>query len=290
MVTLRSRTIRLAFANPALRPHLLPLLHVGGLLEPPPAMVDAITDWVMPLTTELKKPVEKAFPVDTKGWKLWERSRFKPEAVRGMSQIVVRVYPDPPAGKHYRGSWDRQDKVMNLHLTPHLRANPKELHQVVTHELRHFAQDYINLALGNPDAWLHRDEHGGMPSRSIRTPNFAPGRAPPAVDARRKMRERGESSRNLDYHGLMDVEFYTDLADRVFDFNQHLSRTALPPEHVNMAVREYVGLLPAKDAAKVYGRELAFTFRPSKFFDTLKRAAPDKYRKAVKEFVKMVQP
>lgn len=134
------------------------------------------------------------------------------------------------------------------------------------HELGHFMQSYMQAATGN--------ENAGKPGANIRTPDYTQQLHPSvqqpigaeferneAIRQRvKKMDEqRGRFSAHPNWHDLDDVEFYTLLSDEVQKF-LHLPIQVSPVEHI----------------------------QTSKFFKSLKNYAPEKYRKAVSEFVKAV--
>jgi len=146
-------------------------------------------------------------------------------------------------------------------------ATGGDLKSVIKHELMHWAQAYMRLAL--------KQESFGKPSRKIRTPEIKQG---PTKELKRELKRRGIEPDEI--HDLDDVEFYTELVDAVDEFKRKLSVTK---------VLEFFGskrgffdvFVGIQDPGKR-------TRAVSKFFQTLKKHAKGKWKKAVKELAKAV--
>jgi len=130
-----------------------------------------------------------------------------------------------------------------------------KLKLIARHEVAHIGQYIINNMLGKRE--------GGQPSQKIRTD-----------DEKFKNLDRSQRAR------LKNVEFYTYLGDAVDEFKSKSKN--LSPEQRNDLAKYLVALK---------------TFSPIKtttdaqiYFQTLRKYAPDKWKKAVKEFFKAIEP
>lgn len=129
--------------------------------------------------------------------------------------------------------------------------------ETVRHEVQHVGQTLLGVIQG-------LTEEAGLPSRSIRDLS---------VDTNGNPRVEGQPQQD---HALRDVESYTDLTDAV-DALMRLVRRVDPRERAD-AVREFVAL-PSGRAQQI---------TPNSHFKTWKTKAPEKWRKAVSEFVKAI--
>ena len=132
----------------------------------------------------------------------------------------------------------------------------KKLKSHLRHEIAHIGQFIINDMLG-------KSSGGGLPSKKIRT-EFTPA-------IKRLKRYPKES--------LKDIEFYTYLGDAVDEFKTVAKN--LNPEKKAQLAKYFVALLPFSP--------ISVTTESQFHFQTLRRHAPDKWRKAVKEFFKAVE-
>ena len=108
-------------------------------------------------------------------------------------------------------------------------------------------------------------EDAGLPSKNIRDPDYE-------VSGYPRGRPSGHGRRK---HEMREVEFYTDLTETVQEFIRDLNRIPRPQWRERM--EQFVAL---KNESHV---------RSHDWFRTWKRDAPDKWRKAVAEFIKEVE-
>jgi hypothetical protein len=182
----------------------------------------------------------------------------------------------------------------------------ERLSRSLAHELRHFVQSYLAYAVGlnewSPPQNRHRP---GFPSRKIQTPQYKqefdpshPGYKPGDSELAaitKRLQDRGIDPRNVDWHSLDDVEFYTKLPDSIDAFQDAWVAHG-SPAILNDAIRLWTGAvsyspsrrLSDQEIEKLGGLEVIKWFKPDKFFVALRRGAPGKWRKAVSELVKAV--
>lgn len=146
--------------------------------------------------------------------------------------------------------------------------------QVARHECQHVGQDLLKTL-------KHTKDLVGLPSKSIRDLRYSPG--------------GGGAGRYRREHALQDVEFYTRLADEVGHFIRTVRR--LPVDMRSDALRLWVDDVGDRDTGNLkdtlshYFEDTTFLRgdMPREFFRTLKRREPEKWKKAVKEFVSETQ-
>lgn len=155
--------------------------------------------------------------------------------------------------------WGRPNNVEEF------QAGIDEITRIARHEFQHVGQDMLKNLLG-------AKEELGLPSLSIRDPSRTPTGYP---------RDLTERNPQRDEHAVQDVEFYTRLADEIDKFARNIKR--VPKDQWRDAMRIWVGLAPKKPVK--FG---PLTLRPAEFFAVLKRKQPEKWKKAVSEFVKGV--
>lgn len=173
-----------------------------------------------------------------------------------------------------------------------------DLASTLRHELQHFSQTYLAYTLG-------KLEGVGLPSRKIQTPEYKqwmspthPSFQPDEARTRqllKRLKEEGILPRQINFHDLDDIEFYTELVDAIDDFKGKWSRAPTGP--LNIAVKLFTGVIPEPNSHDkdwheqmnaLGGYEFARTFRGNGAFLAWKARAPGKYQKALKEFVKAV--
>ena len=145
------------------------------------------------------------------------------------------------------------------------------------HELIHLAQSLLEVGiLGDiRDDKYQRRPGPGMPSRRIMTRDItqntnSPYMLPPKYEKKRQQLEDMGLLNKV--HEFDDVEFYTRLSDDVLKFKRDNRRMRGPDR--KKAITEFVGIEDEEST--------------SPWFRLLKNHAPKKWRKAVKEFTKMV--
>jgi hypothetical protein len=137
---------------------------------------------------------------------------------------------------------------------------------IARHECQHVGQFLIDYLKG-------LDERGGgLPSRSIRDLKYTPQGFIP----------RSRSNTRKD-HALQDVEFYTRLKDEISKCRVILNK--VPPKYHPSIKKIWISSHKLKDLDVVRGLNLGPDLKPAHFFEALKAHEPDKYKKAVKEFI-----
>lgn len=217
--------------------------------------------------------------------------------------IKVQAVVRPSHG--FAGMWQPATRALVIVMPMGIRDEDYEnMQETVRHELQHFAQSYLAFVIGKDPLDLKRNIPG-MPGKSQQTPVFQQRMNPthPSYKAddpearalAQKLRQQGIDPRQVNYHNLDDVEFYTELADAVSFFNRLVKMT---PKGGNMraAIKSFVGATKnpywdggtpdeLKDAG---GSEFIRLFKAVPFFLSLKRHAPQKWKKAVAELTKVV--
>lgn len=128
------------------------------------------------------------------------------------------------------------------------------IHQTARHELQHLVQDQIRKL-------KNMNELGGLPSKKIRNPEYDLYGNPTTIN---KGKERQD-------HALRDIEFYTRLSDEVQSFkNRYQYRK--DNDKYELA-KKWTGLIGSES---------------SSFFKQLRENAPNKWKKAIKEFFKAI--
>jgi len=239
----------------------------------------------------------------------------------------IKVKLTTKATKGVKAFWYDPQRLLTIIIPDTLRWEGLEgLGKSLRHELQHFAQSYMAYAVDRSTLMLPemRGRRPGFPSRKIQTPEFRqqydPGHPsyrkddPEVIKLRQRLKDQGLSVRQLDFHALDDIEFYTRLADSIDSFEWHWKQAqkehrdqlkerkrdgeALPaPLELRSAVKLFTGTIPFPDyrdrdwqekADALGGYRAIDMLKPHEFFKALKRSAPGKYRKALSEFVKAV--
>ena len=224
--------------------------------------------------------------------------------------VDLTLKPSPIAAAHWQPLQRLVTIVIPTNAEPH---TIDRLYQSLQHELQHMAQDILAFALSSgdsPSMYMPRRPGPGLPSRHIMTPKLMqqlePGRenelpqTPQVQDAIREVRQQRVNPRFL--HDLDDVEFYTQLTSVIDDFKRRLQRTGrLDRKQMLSAIKLFTGedinpnnrhddtdeWYAAWEAIGGYQTLKGFA-DPDRFFVALKRHAPGKWQKAVKELVKAV--
>lgn len=131
------------------------------------------------------------------------------------------------------------------------------VHDILWHELQHVGQDVLReLQLMSEDA--------GLPAKKIRDPNYE-------ISGYPQGRPRGQGRRK---HEMREVEFHTDLSEAIRGFLRSLNN--IPKKEWRERLEQFVAI---KDNGH----------RTDSWFKTWKRESPEKWKKAVAEFVKEVE-
>ena len=215
----------------------------------------------------LKGTVKKQFPIDLAGWKyapsVWREALNL--TTPSLSDFTVVFSPKRHAA--YVGRWTSSKMLLELDApnytpstVPLFYEALSSMEETLEHELQHLGQHLLDV-LSNREM-----NTTGIPSKSISAPVSLP-----------KGKKRPQ-------HDLQDVEFYTELLGSVKKFVEAVHR--VPVSKRRWALRKWVGLSNKPRPDVTFMMEDAF--KPSEFFTLLKRAAPDKWKKAVLEFTKAV--
>jgi hypothetical protein len=178
------------------------------------------------------------------------------------------------------------------------------LRKNLQHELRHFAQSYLNYVLKGTSFGQQ-----GLPSKKIRTPQYSqaydpdnPNRPSDYEEVYQKLRSRGINPEKVNWHDLDDVEFYTVLPDAIDEFKRLFAGSNR--KYLEGAVKLFTGaanvgrMLRGDDWDAAWQAELdrvgvdskvrAAFDKPHPFFLALRRRARAKWKKAVAELYKAV--
>lgn len=147
----------------------------------------------------------------------------------------------------------------------------------IRHELQHATQS-TKQRIYKTKEWF------GLPSKKIRTKEYD-------IFGNPFQTSSNPNSQNRLEHSLRDVEFYTNLTDEVSLFNLHVAKK-YPPIICRLAAKKIVGLpFSTEDfiiISKLNINDTINLFRKSYFFLALERQAPEKWKKAIKEFFKAI--
>lgn len=135
----------------------------------------------------------------------------------------------------------------------------QHIHSTARHELQHLVQSQIKFMKEKPGDI--RREEGGLPSKKIRNVEYNIHGTPTSSIQGKERQE----------HALRDIEFYPRLSDEVQSFrNRYQYRK--DNDKYELA-KEWVGLIGSES---------------SSFFKQLRENAPNKWKKAIKEFFKAI--
>lgn len=207
----------------------------------------------------------KKFRVDATGWRYKSvLDRAKPESLaladKFFGMVNVELTTGDLQGKS-KAYWMGSKSLIRISVGENIRDE-------VEHELTHWAQSYLDIALKIPDF--------GRPPRDIRTPQI---KQAPKGDLKKILTKQGINPD--EFHSLDDIEFYTDLAGEIRWFKSLCHKfdiNAIYGSKKEM-LKVFVGISePPSGLDKVMSR----------FFITLKKHAPGKWKKAVNELAKEV--
>ena len=251
-----------------------------------------------PINLNTGKEIYEVFPLDTTGWryeKLFKKLEKFPELMTDII-VYIDIAPNlPPKWERAFGRWSGLHLSMQIEvpipaldeLTGQISALnmlSSRIGTTVQHELVHATQTYISNALNDTkeEEWLDRDittapmpqlqfglpPHGTRPS--LRDPQGY--RINPKTNKRTRLRSP---------HILRDVEFYPKLLDEIKRFQRYalLGSLVSAGESLDESIRIFVG------AKKPSSEKNSIS---SLFFRKLRQHQPAKWRKAVKELVKVI--
>ena len=237
------------------------------------------------------RPEQRTFPIDLQGWRYGDRRDAIFEGAVRKNREMLSQFPDSEALAAYKQQLQQTfqeylDSGMPLRVTVEhsnqrkgnfnestntiliaftSATTEKWIRKVVPHEMRHYAQILLSQSIDSASDEVFR---AGLPSRSIRTPEYDQNQGTLYEDTR------------LYLHSLDDVEFYTNLADSIEEIKEAL--LAIPQEYdentgrMDSLAREerFKEMVGAKSSPNIH-----------RFFKYLKRnrKARGKYQKAVSE-------
>jgi len=224
----------------------------------------------------------------------------------------IKVKLTTVSSKGYSAFWQKGQRLI-LIILPY-GTKPYELEtlgETLYHELQHFAQDYLDYVLNGEFRVTEPDEQlPGHPSKKIMTPEYKQWHDPKhpsyksdnpdTVMLQKKLREQGIDPRFINLHDLDDMEFYTVLSNAINDFRRIWARVKGKGD-LSTAIKLFTAAIPYPDSGSsvdtpvwhkqmeaLGGYDFVQNFKPYRFFKTLRKHAPGKYRKALSEFVKAV--
>jgi hypothetical protein len=218
--------------------------------------------------------------------------------------IKVQAVVRPSHG--FVGMWQPTTRVLVIVMPMGVRDEDYEhMAETVRHELQHFAQSYLAFVIGK-DPLDPKRAIPGLPGKSQQTPVFQQWMNPkhpsykaddPEVRAlAQKLRQQGIDPRQVNYHNLDDVEFYTELADAAAFFKRLIKMAPAGGGDMKAAIKSFVGATKnpywdggtPEEIRAVGGSEFIRLFKAVPFFLSLKRHALPKWKKAVAELTKAV--
>ncbi len=187
---------------------------------------------------------------------------------------------------NWSGMWDKRKNSFytdNLYLiansdiklnSDNFKNSLLHIKEIISHELVHWKQDDFQER-------YDLKEKGGLPSNKIRDPLIDPW-GYSDFDKKNKRQQ----------HEIRDVEFYARLRDEVQIFKQKYGNASQKIKNFALAKTVDKGYPEDYDYSILYNLPPetfdALPSEPREFFKVLKEKAPDKYKKAVKEFYKAI--
>lgn len=226
-----------------------------------------------------------------RGWKYWDRILEANNGNEGqVAQILsannwqaIRTALVFQGHKARGGVWMESKRLLEVDVPgwgmPRSVMEFKEgihtIGRIARHEFQHVGQTLFKVLMKKGDLL-------GMPGQKLRDPSrdeLGFPKTPGGTLFNQRLRAP---------HALQDVEFYTRLADEVVNFTAFARSIPIPSRRE--AVAHYTA---AKSGMFRYenqenGRTVQRTIAAAPFFEMLKRNQPDKWRKAVAEFVKEI--
>jgi hypothetical protein len=252
----------------------------AGLLEAPPAMVRAVTEWVLAVraATQMehrvkdeaylgpflrpgvkslpagRKTVTKKFPMDLTGWSYARAPMIKSlkKLPSAWASVSVTLAWAASSEDRSEGGWDPKTRTLTIKFRFQKDLKMSKLEDTVRHELQHMTQTFMGSLLGGTEGTKPRP---GMPSRHVMTPEH--NQAEMKYD---------DSKSFVENYLLDDAEFYAQLTDMVHETQRHLKSVKSLQDR-----RDYLRQVMDGDKAFVQ-------------MQVWKKYAPGKWRKALKEF------
>lgn len=186
-----------------------------------------------------------------------------------LGRITVNLLPHNLGGNN--GIWDMKNSLIDIKFkdekTDKLRSIDG-LKSTIEHELIHWAQDYMRIALGQKEF--------GKPSKKIMNPEII---YDPSEKTIADLSGKGINPDS--FHALNDNEFYTNLNNEKLYFRNWFDKTInefkneLKEDELNRIIKNKVKLV------HYYADE-------SHFLQRLKKHSIEKWKKAINELYKMI--
>lgn len=218
-----------------------------------------------------KKKAIKKFAIDLSGWKYLTGKELPERWDNITAQLTF-------GNRSFGGQWRGLDRILEVNVPETIgktldawRLAQADMVETLAHELEHFGQDVLLLLTKS---------RGGLPSKSLREPGIEPSGFKWGP---------GPGGSKQKEHALRDIEFYPNLGDSVRIFQRNIKKVS--PKDRADAIRIWVGELPVargRELNKLRQRLPSPLRSVDTMFQTLKKKAPDKWQKAVKEFYKAV--
>ena len=216
----------------------------------------------------IKTSAKTTIEVDVRGWKYLrpdEEANAASVMASRLPEITCILFFDSHANRG--GQWHLGKRTLQVDTRSAMVDNVSgfeyalsEIDRVTYHETQHVGQDALRMIRG-------LKEDAGLPPTSIRVPETPDQKSRPE-------------------HALRDVEFYTDLQNEIRHFRNKLR--LIPAPDWRAAARIFMDDPKGADMRTQDPKVLALL--RSEYFQTLHKKAPDKWRKAVTEFAKAIEP
>jgi len=187
---------------------------------------EEIKEWMSYLRQSKRKPkirqwsrVKRKFSLNFKAWRYFDTIKNGPKyqiAMNWFDPLTVElVNGDLRSGA---ANYNPQKNIIHVSIPlkiDELSSTLEDLKQILRHELLHFAQAFMKIALETKTI-------PGEPSKKIKTPEVRQKlmrvKTPEAQKLVRRLKRQGITPDA--FHSLDDIEFYTDLADTVESFRR----------------------------------------------------------------------
>lgn len=216
--------------------------------------------------------IKRKFKADLRGWKYLPLLKKADPSWKRMADVTYGVITVELVRGKLSGKADAYWKPSSATIRITTGAI---LHQIVQHEMVHWAQDYLSLALHQTGK---TEVEFGKPSKGIRDEDVSQQVTHrKTTENKQLIDELGKKGiKRVEIHDLDDVEFYTGLLNAVNRWPEYISTKRAERVGPDTMFKIYVGAIEDE------------SIHPSRFFVTLKRHSRSKWQKAVKELAKAV--
>jgi len=202
-----------------------------------------ITDNSVP--NKLPSPLNrlKGIFVDTRGWKYEEMMDFPNEPLREwypnlkVPPVDVQVTESDSQYAKNRGTWNVHRKIIRVYIPSWEKAKnslPRlfdSFDDTIEHEAIHMTQSYLKESLRNIPTV-------GLPSKNQREKGFM---SHDEQHLRSYLVNQGINPKDVSFHSLDDVEFYTVLQDSIRELKRKIP-DSLTEEQLSQAIRAFLGM------------------------------------------------